>query len=161
VGPNLVANGDFESSFPGPWTVSANHADSRISTSVKRSSNASLYVVANSAGTTQGTSIWQTLVPGLTQGATYTLTFYYLPAKSESTLTVRLSGSGVKGTVAFTPSPNLHRPADPGERNAMGTTLPAFPPLWINELQPQNLTGITNKAGERVPWIELYNPTTN
>src|SRR5205807_6492 len=24
-----------------------------------------------------------------------------------------------------------------------------------------NLTGITNSAGQRTPWLELYNPTTN
>jgi hypothetical protein len=39
--------------------------------------------------------------------------------------------------------------------------LPAFPPLWLNELQADNLTRITNSAGQRVPWLELFNPTTN
>jgi len=39
--------------------------------------------------------------------------------------------------------------------------LPTFPPLWLNELQPDNLTGITNSAGQRTAWLELYNPTTN
>ena len=41
------------------------------------------------------------------------------------------------------------------------TALPAFPPLWINELQADNLTGITNSAGQRTAWLELYNPSTN
>ena len=40
-------------------------------------------------------------------------------------------------------------------------SLPAFAPLWLNEVQADNLTGITNSAGERGGWLELYNPTTN
>jgi len=39
--------------------------------------------------------------------------------------------------------------------------LPAFPPLWINEIQADNLNGITNSAGQHAPWVEIYNPTTN
>jgi hypothetical protein len=49
----------------------------------------------------------------------------------------------------------------PGRTNSVAQTLPAFPPLWLNELQADNLTGITNSAGQHVPWLELYNPTTN
>jgi hypothetical protein len=49
----------------------------------------------------------------------------------------------------------------PGATNSVQTNLPAFPPLWINELQADNLAGITNSAGQRTPWLELYNPTTN
>jgi hypothetical protein len=36
-----------------------------------------------------------------------------------------------------------------------------FPTLWINELQADNLTGVTNSAGQRTAWLELYNPSTN
>src|SRR5262249_28913397 len=36
-----------------------------------------------------------------------------------------------------------------------------FQSLWLNELQADNLTGITNSAGQRTPWLELYNPSTN
>jgi hypothetical protein len=49
----------------------------------------------------------------------------------------------------------------PGRTNTVMTTLPAFPPLWLNELQADNLTGITNRAGQRTAWFELYNPGTN
>jgi hypothetical protein len=49
----------------------------------------------------------------------------------------------------------------PGRTNTVMTTLPAFPPLWLNELQADNLTGITNGASQRTPWLELYNPSTN
>lgn len=49
----------------------------------------------------------------------------------------------------------------PGQPNTVLASLPAFPPLWINEVQPVNLNGITNSAGQYAPWLELYNPTTN
>jgi regulation of enolase protein 1 (concanavalin A-like superfamily) len=49
----------------------------------------------------------------------------------------------------------------PAAANPVSASLPAFPPLWLNELQADNLTGITNSAGERGGWLELYNPTTN
>jgi len=52
-------------------------------------------------------------------------------------------------------------PPTPDATNLTETTLPAFPPLWINELEPLNLNGITNRAGQRTPWLEVYNPTTN
>src|SRR5262249_6719350 len=52
-------------------------------------------------------------------------------------------------------------PATPGAPNGDATALPPFPPLWINELQPDNLTGITNRFGQRTAWLELYNPTAN
>lgn len=51
--------------------------------------------------------------------------------------------------------------ATPGTLNAVATTLPAFPTLWINELQPENLTGPTDAAGQREPWLEIYNPGTH
>ncbi len=49
--------------------------------------------------------------------------------------------------------------ANPGQTNAVAEALPTFQPLWINEVEPQNLTGITNSAGQRGPWIEIYNPS--
>jgi hypothetical protein len=49
----------------------------------------------------------------------------------------------------------------PGSANSVLTNLPPFPPLWLNEVQADNLTGITNSAGQHVPWLELFNPTTN
>jgi regulation of enolase protein 1 (concanavalin A-like superfamily) len=46
----------------------------------------------------------------------------------------------------------------PGASNNVQTSLPAFPSVWINELEADNLSGITNRAGQRTPWLELYNP---
>ncbi len=49
----------------------------------------------------------------------------------------------------------------PDAANSVAATLPAFAPLWINEVEPINITGITNSAGQHAPWLEIYNPTTN
>ncbi len=45
----------------------------------------------------------------------------------------------------------------PGAPNSTATNLPAIPPLWLNELQAQNLTGPQDRFGQRDPWVELYN----
>ena len=51
--------------------------------------------------------------------------------------------------------------ATPGQLNNLRADLPPFEPLWLNEVQVENLSGLTNSLGQRVPWIELFNPTTN
>lgn len=45
----------------------------------------------------------------------------------------------------------------PGAPNSVLRDLPTIPPVWINEVHPINTTGITDNAGERDPWLELYN----
>jgi uncharacterized protein (DUF1800 family) len=103
---NYVRNGDFESPLSGPWTVSANHAGSVIATDVKCSGAASLHLVASVGGTTQASSIWQTVAPGLTNGQACTLSFWYLPRTNPGILTLRLSGSGVIGSPTNDVLPN-------------------------------------------------------
>jgi hypothetical protein len=51
--------------------------------------------------------------------------------------------------------------ATPGVTNSVITNLLPFPTLWINELQADNLTGITNHYGQHTAWIEIYNPSAN
>jgi hypothetical protein len=51
--------------------------------------------------------------------------------------------------------------ATPAATNSTAASLTPFPPFWLNEVEPDNLAGITNRAGVRAPWIELYNPSTN
>src|SRR5208337_5664043 len=75
---------------------------------------------------------------------------------------VRLSGSGIVDTV--NPAPPVAPPPlafTPGASNSVAASLPPFPPLWINEVEPDNLTGLTNSAGQHAPWVELFNPGTN
>jgi hypothetical protein len=47
--------------------------------------------------------------------------------------------------------------ATPGIANSVTRALPAFPAVWINELQPVNISGPTDEAGQHDPWVELYN----
>jgi hypothetical protein len=51
--------------------------------------------------------------------------------------------------------------ASPGASNSVTTVLPAFPALWLNEAQADNLAGPLDNFGQREPWVELYNSGTN
>jgi hypothetical protein len=161
VGSNMLADGGFESGFPGTvWHVSSNLTNSVLSTTVKHSGNASLHVVSTSAGTTQSSAIWQITPVALTTNATYTISYWFLQSTNGGPLTIRLSGSGIVATT--NPAPPATVPlVTPAASNSVATALPPFPELWINELQALNLTGITNSAGQRAPWVEIYNPATN
>jgi len=72
-----------------------------------------------------------------------------------------LSGSGTVATVNPAPPAANLVSTTPAATNSVAAALAPFPPLWINELQADNLTGITNRAGQRTAWLELYNPGTN
>jgi regulation of enolase protein 1 (concanavalin A-like superfamily) len=161
AGANALANGDFESNLSGPWTVSPNLANSTLSTTIKHSGTASLHLISASAGTTQSSSIWETMSPGLNIGATYTLSFWYLQSTNGGPLTLRLSNLGITATVNPAPPTIGLATATPGAANSVASSLAAFPTLWINELQVDNLNGITNRAGQHVPWLELFNPGTS
>jgi hypothetical protein len=166
AGANLLTDGDFESPLSGPWTVSANMSGSAITMAEKHSGASSLHVVASSPGDTIPDSIWEDTAPIVTNG-TYTLSYWFLPGASGSQLLVRISGSAPSNGTIYSLQ-NLEAPSapplytcTPDAPNSDLTNLPPFPPLWLNELQADNLTGITNAAGQRVPWLELYNPSTN
>jgi len=158
VGLNSLQNGDFETALTGPWTVSANHSGSSISTAVKHSGKASLHLVANAPGFTQSSAIWQVTSPALVNGSTYTLSFWYLQSTNGGPLTVRLSGSGISKTVSIAP-PGFVTTArlTPGAANSVFSTLPEFPTVWLNEVLPNNATGIMDRLGRRSAWVELFN----
>jgi hypothetical protein len=161
VGANFINNGNFETAFPGPWTVSANLTGSTDSSAVKHSGNASLHVVSSAAGSTLGSSIWQDMGP-LVTNATYTLSYWYLPSTNGNVLTIRLSGNGLRSDQNIQPVQNPSSTLyTPGAPNSVRTALAPFPLLWINEIEPENITGLADNAGERDPWVELYNSGTN
>jgi len=62
-------------------------------------------MVATAGGTTRGSAIYQDLTTPLTQNASYTLSYWYLPNTKGGTLTLRLSGSGIKSTIDIAPAP--------------------------------------------------------
>jgi len=51
--------------------------------------------------------------------------------------------------------------ATPGTTNSTFGSLPPYPTLWLNEVQPNNVSGIQDGSGMREPWIELYNAGSN
>ncbi|MBI3416210.1 MAG: lamin tail domain-containing protein [Verrucomicrobia bacterium] len=163
VGPNLLASGSFDSDLTG-WTVSANLSPTVVSTSVKHAGAGSLHLVATSGGTTRASAVWQDISPALVSGDTYTLSYWYLPSTNGTDLTIRLSGSGINSTHPIAPPSSgggggttSSAKATPGAANSVLTTLPAFPSLWINEVQPENATGATDHLSEHDPWIEIFN----
>lgn len=157
VGPNLLANGDFEGAFPGPFVVSPNLSGSALSTSVRHSGTASLHLVSTSAGTTRGSSVYQELATPLEQNAAYVLSYWYLPNSNGGTLTLRLSGSGIKSTVNTTPGTVVLAPATPGSANSVAEALPTIPRVWISEVVPDNRQGLADRTGVAEPWLEVVN----
>ncbi|MHC1768021.1 MAG: lamin tail domain-containing protein [Verrucomicrobiia bacterium] len=52
---------------------------------------------------------------------------------------------------------NAGSQATPGRANSVAATLPAFPRVFLNEIQPSNTGAISDRLGDRDPWIELFN----
>jgi hypothetical protein len=48
-------------------------------------------------------------------------------------------------------------PYTPGAVNSTRATLGTIPLVWLNEIQPNNVSGLQDNAGDRDPWLELYN----
>ena len=155
VGPNLLQNGDFESPLGAEWTPSGNHITSVRSTTVAHSGTGSLRVIGTGAGGPTA-SVKQTIAL-LPATMPCTLSFWYLPSVNGSSITLRTTPGALFNSI--TP----YRPllSTPGTANSVVRTLPAYDSLWLNELQAANSTGIQDNAGDRDPWIELYNGGTN
>jgi len=153
-GPNLIVDGGFESAFGENWALLGNHAGSFVTNGFSHSGNSSLRLIATGPG--GSTATLRQFIPALPASTVCTLSYWYLPSTAASNLTVRT----VPGS-AFVSINNV-RPtfASPGSVNAAALALPPFLPLWLNEAQPENLSGITDGQGEREPWIELYNRGT-
>jgi hypothetical protein len=154
VGDNQIENGDFESGVLGPWIPRGNHINSSISSDVAYEGTYSLHISATGSGTT-GNLIDHPL-PLLTSGTNYTFSFWYLPSTNGTGVHFRVISSFRTLTAID------YRPVffTPGILNSVRAVLPAYDPVWLNELQPENLTGPTDNQGEREPWIELFNAGT-
>lgn len=151
VGPNLLANGDFESAFSGPWTPLGNHTNSVITTDVSHSGSASLRIIATGAGAASS-AVRQIIAP-FAANTVCTVSFWFRPATNNQQVVLRTTPGS-----SFT-SVNSARlaPFTPGFANSVAAILPAFDPVWLNEVQADNLTGPLDNAGQREPWIELFN----
>src|SRR5207247_9089337 len=111
-------------------------------------------------GTRPSSSIWQdTTLLGI--GMQYTLSYSDLPSTNGSGLTIRLSGGGIASTHGIQPPKTILDPATPGAANNVLASLPAFPPLWLNEVQADNLGTVADHLGAFAPWLELFNAGPN
>jgi hypothetical protein len=163
-GANLLNNGNFESALSGSWTISADFSTSALSTAIKRSGNSSLRMIATAAGSGNSDSLQQNFAGSLPSGGTYTLSFWYLQNTNGTPLVARLNNSTVSAGIYATLDPrvatsstNITLGATPGTANSVVTNLPAFPPLWLNELQANNVTGPFDNFSQRDPWAEIFN----
>jgi hypothetical protein len=181
VGPNFIRNGDFESTpllenppLTNSWSIGTNYTNTVIVSDLVHSGNGALKIVASSFGNSFPRIIAQFLSPAPAANSTNTLSFWYWATNSSTNLNVRLQNSSqiniaTNINITITPSnyvaPTLVTPAtnslSPGLANQMLTNLPAFAPLWLNEVQAENVTGILDNNGEREPWIEIFNTSTN
>jgi hypothetical protein len=151
AGPNLLVNGAFEEPLGSAWTPLGNHSNSVVSTAMSHSGSASLRVVAGGVGS--GSAAVRQILPPLSSNTLCTLSFWFKPSTNGSVLSMRTSPGSLFN------STNGIRPAifTPGQPNSVARSLPPYDPLWLNELQPNNVAGAVDNFGEREPWIELYN----
>lgn len=168
AGTNELQNGDFEEPLSTGWHATGNHSNSMISTSISHSGVGSLRLSSSGFGGVSG-SVTQVLPGPNTNNTPYTLSYWFL-ATGSNVLTVRtIPGSSFRNITKIEPEilppfsipPTVIRPeslgATPGTRNTHATNLEAIQPLWLNELQSSNTTGILDNMSELEPWIELYN----
>ena len=170
VGSNFVRNGDFESPLidvprlTNSWIVSTNYTNSILSTDLKHGGNASLHIIcSNAPSPATNKIIYQNLSPGPTNTQLCTLSYWYRTGVGTNTIVVRTqTGTALALTnlVAPTLSAGVYA-ITPGAANTGAASLPAMPPLWINEVLPFNTNGLADNQGQFEPWIELYNTGTN
>jgi len=155
VGNNLVLNGDFESGSLAPWAALGNHSGSAVSGAAAFEGSYSLRLAATGIGASG--NLLSEYIPGVVSNLTYTFSFWFLPSTNGSGVSFRLT------TPFRSITPINYRPvgATPGLANTAAAIQPPFPPLWINELLPNNSSGLADNAGDRDPWVELYNAGTN
>ena len=171
VGYNFVRNGDFEApiyetpSLTNSYVIGTNYTNSSLSTQVKHGGASSLHLV-NTFGGNPPTNrlIFQNLSPAPTNNQVCTLSLWYLPSPTASNLNLRIQSS-LGLLTNFSARPNYVPPlvsTSPGANNLTPYPNQApFPPLWLNEVQAENLTGPQDTADHRGPWLELYNAGTN
>jgi hypothetical protein len=114
--------------------------------------NGALHLILN-PGAQSLTAFYQDF-PALTINTNYTLTFWYHSGSSGTNLNFRINSLF---RAIINPAPV---PFTPGAANPSFGARPPFPDLWLNEAQPQNVSGILDNQGEREPWLELYNAGT-
>ncbi len=153
VGVNSIVNGGFESPLLAPWVASGISTNSHVTNGVAHSGNGSLHLIQKAGGAAL-TSFYQDVNPVVVTNTTYTLSGWYLPGGTNRNFTLRAGTS-------FQAKPDLRSGPTPGLSNPVTRAMLPFPPLWLNEVQAENLNGITDSLGAREPWLELVNVSSN
>jgi hypothetical protein len=156
AGENLIRNGGFEQALDPDWLFfGSNGTNSTISTEIQNSGESSLELRFHAPGGPFH-YIYQD-IPDLITTNTHTLSFWYLPSTNATNLWFRMS-TGFRATI------NVRAPASgpipfstPGASNSVLALRDPYPLLWLNEVLPANITGISDGQGQREPWIELFN----
>jgi len=160
AGSNVVVNGGFESDLAGSWIVPTNMAASSLSTEVKRSGASSLHLVTSVPATSVDRMLRQA-IPAAASNTICTLSFWCRAGSAGTNLVARgYPGSQLRASVVLSLESEAIR-CTPGAPNSVRAPLEPLAPLWLNEIQPLNLTGATDRHGHRHPWVEIYNAGSN
>ena len=149
-GANLVVNGDFEDPLSGTWRLGTNLVGSAAAADPAQHGTQSLHLVSSSPGK-DATNASLSQVVAVVPGNVYTLSYWLrygqgsnLVAMTTKTLASTQSVAQVFGS--------------PGKANFSAGQLPsAYPALWLNEVVPNNVAGLSDPQGEKDPWVELIN----
>jgi len=127
------------------------YSNTVVSADFSHSGNFSLHLIGEGQGSTL--SFANQVLPLLNATNTYTLSFWFLPSRNGAGLTARVT----LGYRTITPIDYRPQLTSPGAPNGMAATSPVFPDVWINEILPNNVTGLADNFGDRDSWVELYN----
>ncbi len=161
VGTSIVSNGGFETAF-NPWTSTTYYTSSAITTNFKHSGTSALSIVSSSGGDSS-LNVGQSILPAPPSGAVCTMSYWYLQSTSSApNIVVLLQGGGVSNmSVPYVPPLTNTALETPGRSNSISSRLPAYPALWLNEVEVDNITGPTDNIGDHDPWVEICNTDTN
>ncbi|HON09110.1 MAG TPA: lamin tail domain-containing protein, partial [Verrucomicrobiota bacterium] len=151
-GTNAINNGDFEvGTISNYWKFQGtNGIRSEFTTEAKRNGSRSMKLTFVPAGGTAAYLYYDFATSNLTNNCTFS--FWYLPGTNSGNLQWRVSTS-FRGSFSVQPP----APATPGDVNSVAMPLPPLPPIWLNEVQPASINGLTNELGEPSGWVEIYN----
>jgi hypothetical protein len=72
----------------------------------------------------------------------------------------QIGSSDIVHGAALELRPTASGPFTPGAPNSVRANLPAFPSLWLNEIQPVSVQGERDNFNEPEPWTELFHAGT-
>lgn len=176
AGANLLVNGDFESGSLAPWFTVGNASNTAVTADAAYSGTGAVRLRVDNQGAI-GNRLAQTVYN--VAPIPHTVSFWFLSTNTTSTLEYHYNSQirtanpttntpinvGPLVTPPFSNPPMQIAPAlysyTPGSNNVRTTNITAIPAVWLNEVQTSNTVGLLDNAGDRDPWIELYNSSTN